>query len=394
MKVVVAGAGYVGLSSAVSMAQTYNVVLIDIDSEKIKKLKRLESPISDKELSSLLMKGNLNLVPTDDEMSAYENADIVFVATPTNYDERLGNLDTSQVEYVVNMANKVAQNAIIVIRSTLPIGFTEFLSDKYNNLRFVFCPEFLREGRALYDTMHPFRVIIGIPPKTEDKEAISDFVKSFLVQEEVENSVPYLITGSSEAEAIKLFANTYLAMRVGFFNELDMFAESNNLSAKDIITGVGLDKRIGDYYNNPSFGYGGYCLPKDSKQLLKAFKDLPQSLISATVETNVKRKEYIVHQILSQGYRTVGIYRVNMKCNSDNYRESSILDIAKGLYQAGVKVIVYEPSLSLPQNQEYSIINSFDELKKQSEVIISNRMDKNLAESGLKVYTRDIYCRD
>lgn len=392
MKICIAGAGYVGLSLSTMLSVHHEVRLIEINKDKIKLLAEKKSPIVDEQIENYLKNKDLNLFVTDDAQKAMLDAEIIIIATPTNYDPQTNYFNVESVEAVIKQAVQYAPNAEIVVKSTLPVGFTKNASAKFSTTKLHFSPEFLREGKALYDNLHPSRIIIG----TNDKEFGNVFVE-LLAQSSEEadpNTISRLIVEPMEAECIKLFANTYLAMRVAFFNELDTFAVSKGIDTGSIIAGVCMDPRIGDFYNNPSFGYGGYCLPKDTKQLLANYQDVPNTLIEAIVSSNTTRKDFIAQEIFKLNPRTVGIYRLVMKSGSDNFRSSSIQGIMKRLKARGIEVVIYEPKLADDNFFNSRVIKDINEFKNVSDIIISNRSNSELSDVINKVYTRDLYHKD
>lgn len=387
MKIAVAGAGYVGLSNALILAKNNEVILIDPDEEKVRLINNGMSPIEDISILDYLQHEKIHLRATIDEIEAYSGVEVALVAVPTNFKEEISCFDTSIVEYVINSILQINKEATIIIKSTVPVGFTKNISCKFNTSKIFFSPEFLREGQALFDCQHPSRIIVG----TTRINKIEARVVADLLYNSIDEKCPVQIIGASEAEAVKLFSNAYLAMRVCFFNELDTYAEENNLESKDIIDGVCYDPRIGKNYNNPSFGYGGYCLPKDTKQLLAHYQRVPQNIIGAVVEANNTRKEYIVSKLLQQNPSTVGVYRLIMKSKSDNFREASIIDIMRKLKKRGINVIIYEPILQDRIYLGYEVVDSPEELAQRSDVIIANRMTLEIQPYSAKVYTRDLF---
>lgn len=388
MKIAVVGTGYVGLSNAILLSQNNQVVALDVLDEKVNAINAGKSPIADREIEDFLARGNLSLTATTQKAEAYLGADYIIVATPTDYDVETNYFNTVSVETVIKDAIRLNPHATIVIKSTVPVGYTENLRKTIAFESIVFSPEFLREGRALYDNLYPSRIIVG--EKSERAQKFADL----MLQGAIKKDAPVLLTSSTEAEAVKLFSNTYLAMRVAYFNELDSYAAIHSLDARQIIDGVCLDPRIGHHYNNPSFGYGGYCLPKDTKQLLANYKDVPQNLINAIVQANTTRQDFIAEEIIKSRAEKIGVYRLVMKANSDNFRASAILSVMKKLMDRGISVTIYEPTLDSKRFMDCEVLNDLEEFKSRCDLIIANRVTEELGDVQNKIYSRDVYMKD
>lgn len=394
MKIAIAGTGYVGLSNAVLLSQHNDVTAVDVIPEKVDMVNRRKSPIADAYIEDYLKNKKLSLTATLDGDSAYREADLIVIAAPTNYDDATGHFDTKAVESILSQIRRVQSKAVVIIKSTIPIGYTEKIAKVYPELSILFAPEFLREGKALYDNLYPSRIIVGIPKGKEDLLPKARLFASLEQEGAIKENIPVLITGSSEAESIKLFSNTFLAIRVAYFNEIDTYAEEKGLKTEDIIKGMGYDPRIGDFYNNPSFGYGGYCLPKDTKQLLANYQDVPETMIRAVVDANETRKQYIADHIASLSPKLVGVYRLTMKSGSDNFRSSAIQGIISRLKKKGIALLIYEPTLDKDTFEGVPVTHDLDSFRRDADIILANRLSADLQPVKDKVYTRDLFSRD
>jgi UDPglucose 6-dehydrogenase len=388
MKIAIAGTGYVGLSLAILLAQNNNVYALDIDQDKVNLINNKKSPIDDEDIKKYLKTKNLKLTATTDPELAFKNSDFIIIATPTNYDVDSNKFDTSSIESVIKTVKKINTKATIVIKSTIPVGYTKSISKKFDSKNILFSPEFLREGKALHDNLHPSRIVVG------EKSNRAKIFANILKEGAIKKNIPEVFTDATEAEAIKLFANTYLAMRVAYFNELDSYAYTHNLNTKEIIEGMSYDPRIGDHYNNPSFGYGGYCLPKDTKQLKANFENIPQAIVSAIIKSNELRKEFITKSIIDKKPKTVGVYRLIMKSGSDNFRESSTIEILKSLKEKGIDIVIHEPSVKEDYFMNFENIKSLERFKQKSDLIIANRISTEISDVSSKIFSRDVFGKD